>query len=136
MVFWYEEHTADVKIVCEADSFEEGLADMACAFTGVMTEDVVSEKQSFALRVVAESKEALLFEFLDHLVFLLDTEAFLPARLDAEIVVDADQWFLEGVVYGDSAGLYEVSGAVKAPTLHELFVSQNGSWTLRAVLDL
>lgn len=137
MAFEYKKHTADIQIICSAESLEEAFSESAKAFTGILTDDTIAEKAVFSLELSAESKEALFFEFLDELVFLLDTEGFVASRIDADILDLGSQWTLNGVVHGDNVGSYDHHGDIKAPTYHQLRVENiDDKWELSAVLDL
>jgi SHS2 domain-containing protein len=137
MAFEYRKHTADIQIVSSAETLEEAFSEAAKAFTGILTDDVIQEKSVQSLEVSAESKEALFFEFLDELVFLLDTEGFVASRIDADILDLGSQWAINGVIHGDNISDYDHHGDVKAPTYHQLSVTnKDGVWTCSAVLDL
>ena len=137
MSFWFEEHTADVTLVASGSSFSEALASAARGVTGVMTEAEVSEKLSFPVDLVAESRESLLFDFVAHIIFLLDAESLFVARAELEVSGGGDEWSCSGLVYGDLAVGYERSGDVKAPTYNRLSVwDEDGLVFVRLTLDL
>ena len=137
MAFWFEEHTADVTLVATGSTLAEAFAEAARAVTHVMTDEEVSEKQSFQVDVVAESRESLLFDFLAHVIFLLDTEGLFVARARLEVSAQAGNWRVCGELVGDQAKNYVRSGDVKAPTYNRLEVSEDaGGWLVRSTLDL
>jgi SHS2 domain-containing protein len=137
MAFWFEEHTADVTLVASGESFAEALSEAAVGLSAVMTDEQVAAKHAYPVRLVAESREALLFDFLAHMVFLLDTEALFVARADLVVREEAGEWVLSGEVVGDVASNYEHSGDVKAPTYNRLeVVDEEGGCLVRATLDL
>lgn len=137
MPYRYLPHTADVKFEATAPTIEEAFSEAADAFTHVMTEAEVAAARELALSIEAESKEALFFEFLDHLVMLLDTEGLFVRRADLRIVDAEGVWRLEGALFGDDASKYERHGDVKAPTYHDLAVERTESgWLVRATLDI
>lgn len=137
MSFWFEEHTADVTLVASGSSFSDALASAARGVTGVMTEQQVSEELSFPVELVAESREALLFDFVAHIIFLLDAESLFVARADLVVSCEGGVWSCSGTVFGDLASGYERSGDVKAPTYNRLSVwDEDGLVFVRLTLDL
>lgn len=137
MAFRYEEHTADVTIVANGSTLEAAFGDAARAVTHVMTDEEVADELTYSVSLVAESREALLFDFLAHVIFLLDTEGLFVARAALNITRTGKKFVLSGTIYGDEARNYERSGDVKAPTYNRLEVSRDdGGWLVRATLDL
>ena len=137
MAFRYEEHTADVTIVATGSTLEAAFADAARAVTHVMTDEEVADEFSYSVSLVAESREALLFDFLAHVIFLLDTEGLFVARASLNITRTGTKFVLSGALYGDEARHYKRSGDVKAPTYNRLEVSEDeGGWLVRCTLDL
>ena len=67
------EHTADVKFQAFGKNLEEAFTNSALATTEIMTEDKVKAKEEKTITVSASKKETLLYEFLEHLLFLVDT---------------------------------------------------------------
>ena len=120
MSFWFEQHTADVTVAARSDSLGGVFAELARAVTHVMTEDTVREVSSHEIHVVAESLEALLFDFLAHLIFLLDTEALFVSSAQLQVTRQGADWVVSGIVRGDVASAYDHAGDVKAPTYNRL----------------
>jgi SHS2 domain-containing protein len=137
MVFEYKNHTADMEIVVSAGELEEVFSDMTQAVTKIICQEQVREQKTFPIEITAQSLESLLFDFLDELIFLLDTQSFIGCRLECELFFDASQWVLDGIVYGDDITKYEHHGDLKAPTYHKLSVQQEGDvWVAHVVIDL
>lgn len=137
MSFHYKQHTADMEIVVQSDTLEEVFDDFSRALTGIICEQEISEKKTFPIEVTANSLEALLFDFLDELIFLLDTESFVASRFVGELFNDSGSWVLDGIVYGDNINNYSHHGDLKAPTYHKLSIQQEGNgWVAHAVIDL
>jgi SHS2 domain-containing protein len=99
------------------------------AFAEVVGEGAGDER-AFEVELDAPDGAALLARWLEELVFLAETEGFVPA--DAEI--DLGENHLSGALRGR---IGEPSPLVKAVTYHGLaFEEQNGRWRARAVLDV
>ena len=75
-------HTADAKFRVTGDSLEQAFIGAAKALTKVMTDDVVKPVFKKLISVKAKTLEALLYDFLQELVFLLDVEGFLMSRVE------------------------------------------------------
>ncbi|WP_247728871.1 archease [Halovivax limisalsi] len=106
MPYELREHTADVAVEATGETlaavFEaaaEGLAAASC-------EAIPAGGDRFSLAVAAESREALLFEYLDELIYERDVRGVLPVDHAVEIdrpgeTGDADPtWSLEGAARG------------------------------------
>jgi SHS2 domain-containing protein len=92
--------------------------------------EATGDERSFDVELDAPDAGALLARWLEELVFLAETEGFVP--VDAQIDLGEDR--LSGVLRGR---IGEPSPLVKAVTYHGLaFEEQNGRWRARAVLDV
>lgn len=99
------------------------------AFAEVVGEGAGDER-AFEVELDAPDGAALLARWLEELVFLAETEGFVPG--DAEF--DLGENRLSGVLRGR---IGEPSPLVKAVTYHGLaFEEHNGRWRARAVLDV
>jgi SHS2 domain-containing protein len=133
MKYEFFDHTADVKFKAYGESLEEAFENAALATFEVMTtiskikHNIVKE-----IHIKANSKEALLFDFLDELVFLLDTEGFILAKINNLKINDLE---LTATLIGDNADNYEVHTYVKAPTYNQMTINENPFW-VQVVLDL
>ena len=81
------DHTADVAVAATAPTLSALFEALAEGFTAASCDAVPPDGERFDLRVTAESREALLFDYLDQLVYERDVRDVLPA--DHECVVEA-----------------------------------------------
>jgi SHS2 domain-containing protein len=80
---------------------------------------------------VADDPALLLVGWLEELIYLAETEAFVPERIES---LDGGDGWLHARVEGHAG---EPSHLVKAVTLHRLEFRQHGqSWRARVVLDV
>jgi SHS2 domain-containing protein len=129
MPYEWVEHTAELELRIEAESPEEVFLDALAAFAE-LTGEATGEERTVQVELEATDPPALLARWLEELVFLAETEGFVPR--DAE--VDLDENRLSGVLRGR---IGDPSPLVKAVTYHGLaFEEQNGRWRARAVLDV
>ena len=134
--FSYEEHTADVKVRATGTDFPSALLSAARACTNLLTPvDRVKPVTSHPVRISANSREKVLYAFLEELVYLLDTKHFVACQ--GELQENEDGTVVHGTLRGDSIANYERHGDIKAPTKHELSVTSHGGNTVvHFVLDI
>ncbi|QGA80994.1 archease [Candidatus Nanohalobium constans] len=130
------EHTADEKFRAEGDSLGEAFSEATKAFSEVVKGGEGEGKHSIA--VESENYEALLFDFLDRLIFLQDSEGVAVSHAkDLEIHEKENGYQLEAEIMVDliTSGMNYTD--IKAPTYNEMKVDfQDGKWILEAVLDI
>ena len=92
----------------------------------------------FEIKIKANQLRKLLFDYLDELIFLMDTKYVLISKVEhMEIKEFNGEYELNCVVYGDFAKNYETHGDIKAPTYNQMLIKQeNDIWTLRIVVDI
>jgi len=140
----YLEHTADVKFRVRGRSLEELFESAGLALIGAMIDpSTVRVEESWPVEIVAESLEALLYEWLSEILYLFEVE--LAAFSEFEVALDggADGWSLSGRVGGERIDrerhLFETE--VKAVTLHQFEIGREEVggeeiWTAQVVLDV
>ena len=136
MSFDLREHTADVAVEATADTLAETFAAVAEGLTAAHCETVPADVgERFELTVTAESREALLFDYLDELVYERDVRNVLPA--DHEVSIDCDdEWTVEASARGVP---FEAVDAreIKAVTYSEMELDQTPSgWRAYVVFDV
>lgn len=137
--FTFLPHTADAKFIAYGKTREELFANAGIACFEIITEtDKVKQEKSFPIKVTAKKIESLLFDYLDELLFLLDTEGLLVCAVDELIIAETDGEFsLSATVKGDYHKNYDVSCNVKAVTYSDMEIKEeNGAWQATVVVDL
>ncbi|WP_066411224.1 archease [Halorubrum aethiopicum] len=87
MTYELRDHTADVAVEATAPTLSALFAAVADGLTAASCESVppaVGER--FALRETAESREALLFDYLDRLIYERDVRLVLPADHECRVI--------------------------------------------------
>lgn len=133
--FELREHTADVAVAATGDSLAESFAAVADGLTAATCDDVPEGGARFEITARGESREALLFEYLDELVYQRDVRDVLPT--DHEVAVHfSDDWVVEGSARG--VPLSTVTGReVKAVTYSEMrLVETDDGWEAYVVFDV
>ena len=75
--FKFLEHTADIKFQAFGKTMEEVFSNSALAMTNAMFDGKVKSNVSKKIKVNGKDNERLLFEFLEELLVLLDSEDFI-----------------------------------------------------------
>lgn len=129
------EHTADIKFQAFGKSVEEVFKNSASAMFNAMYDGKIKEKKSFKINVKGKDFESLLYNFLEELLFLFDSENFFMGKIkNIKITEDFE---LKAEILGDDAKNYEIYLDVKAVTYNEMFVrEQGGKWIAQVVLDV
>lgn len=128
-------HTADEKFRAEGESLEEAFKEATKAFSEIVKGGSGEVKHS--IEIESESHEALLFDFLDRLIFLQDTEGVAVADAEKlEIEEKNGSYALTVQILTDpiTSGMNYTD--IKAPTYNEMKVDYEEGWVLEAVLDI
>ncbi len=126
MTYEWREHTAEVELAIEADSPDAVFRDAVDAFGRLVELEREGEPARFEVRVDGADDAAKLVSLLEELIYLADTESFVPdeAEIRGERVV----------VRGRRAAFQPI---VKAATYHGLtFEQRDGRWFASVVLDV
>ena len=132
------DHTADLGIEVRAESLDRLFEAAALGIVDVIVDATTVEvKQSRTLRLTATDREILLLKLLREIVYVYDTERWLPARVEVHL---EDERALVAELGGEQLdpGRHEVKTEVKAVTYHalEVLASGAGGFRARVVLDL
>jgi protein archease len=131
------DHTADIGLLARggtlAELFENaarGLIDLSVD-PGGLREEIRIETT-----VSARDREALLVAWLNELLYLLDTQRFLPRQSQITHISDTH---LAAALLGDTVdpARHTVRRMIKAATYHGLSLRHvDGVWEARVILDL
>lgn len=130
------EHTADAKFRARGATLEEAFANSVKGLVAIATDPAgIDLLRETTLSVEAVTLEALLFDFLDQIIFLIDTQGMLPGEAEVFIAKDG-AYTLSATLRGDDARKY--GSNLKAVTYSEMLVEKqkDGSWLLQAVIDI
>ena len=135
----YFEHTADAKFKAYGKNLEDVFCNSALAVFDIMVDtNVVNPRRKKEIILSCKNKESLLFDFLDELLFFLDTENFVLNKIDGlTITRKKGAYELKAIALGDKiSDKYEVKGIVKAITYNEMEIAKKDSgWVITAVVD-
>lgn len=130
MYRWIE-HTAEIELQIEDESPEAVFTEALVAFGDLVSEERGGEPVSHRVNVTAADLPALLAEWMNELVYLADTDGFVPERVDRLRLADAS---IEAEISGQRRIPRSV---VKAVTYHGLSLrNDDGVWRASLVLDV
>jgi SHS2 domain-containing protein len=135
MKYKFLEHTADVKFQAFGKSAGQVFENSALALKETICGKIkVEEKIKKSINIKRKDFEALLYSFLEEILFLLDAENFLIAKISK---IKIEKFNLKATIIGDKVSEYEFTNPVKAVTYNEMFVKQKGNeWVSQVVLDV
>ncbi len=119
------EHTADTGLVAYGGSLAEAFANAAYGLFSIITEvNKVREVESLSVTVNAEDTESLLFNWLNHLIYIFDVEHLLLKRFD---ITDITEQNLKAVCRGEKYDptRHQLKTGVKSATYHMLKVDSD-----------
>ena len=131
------EHSADIGLVARGRTLAELLANAADGLVDLTVDrDGLGDATQVQVNVSAPDRESLLVAWLNELLFLLDTDRFVPRRAEITAVDDTS---LAARLSGDTLdpARHRVRRMIKAATYHGLSLREvDGVWEARVILDL
>lgn len=133
-------HTADAKFRAYGKTLEKAFENAAYAMTDVITDHKkVRAKVKRAFEIESEDQKALLYDFLERFIALVDTESFLLSKIEGLKIKQIDRGFeLKAVVLGDNViEKYETKTTIKAVTYQEMIIEKRKEGImLQVVVDI
>jgi len=130
-------HTADLVWRLWGSSLPELFENAGCALSATLTDRRYLRRRAIReVRLAAGDREALLVDWLNHLLYLFDLDGFLGRDFQ---VVSLTPDHLEAIVTGESfdPDRHPSLTGVKAATFHQLSIVPAGDgWEATVVLDL
>jgi SHS2 domain-containing protein len=137
MGFTLREHTADVAVEATGSDLSAVFGAVADGLAAAMCDDIPSTGgERFAVEVTAENREALLFDYLDELIYERDVRNVLPVDNDAAVREEADRWAVEASARGVDLAAVDAR-EVKAVTYSEMRLEPtDDGWLAYVVFDV
>ncbi len=130
-------HTADIGIIAYGKDISELFVNAAKGFLSLVVDpEEVSIRTKHKLEVVAFDREALLVNFLNELVYLLDAEEILLKDFK---VINITDTMLDVAAGGEKVkkNKHHLFREVKAATYHHLKIEQSdGGWRAQVIFDI
>src|SRR3989344_1783520 len=140
--FKFLDHTADIKFVAHGKSCEEVFENSAYAtLHSIYSEKKkVEKKKEKDIIVKGKDLKSLLYNFLDEIIYLIDSEGFLTGEIDGLKIVKekTGQYVLHCKLFGDNAENYKNLDHIKSVTYSEMIIEEdkNKNWLIQVVLDV
>ncbi|MCK5321973.1 MAG: archease [Candidatus Aenigmarchaeota archaeon] len=127
MKYRYLPHTADAKIEAFGKDLNELFKNAALATYNIMVEtQKVEPLKEIEIKLNSESIESLLYDWIEELLFYLDTEKFLINNTEVKIKKSGENNIsLKATLKGDRISKkYELGGSVKSMTYNCLIIEK------------
>jgi SHS2 domain-containing protein len=135
MSFELRPHTADIAVEATGDTLAETFEAAAAGLSAAHADRIPAGGDRFTVAVDSESKEALLFDYLDELIYQRDVRGVLP--VDHRVSIERDpELRLEASARG--VALSEVDAReIKAVTYSEMALERTPTgWRAHVVFDV
>ena len=133
--YTFLEHTADAKFIAYGKTLEEAFSNAALAITSLLFDsEKVKSKEKHDIKVEGKDEKALLYNFLEEILFLLDAKHFLLHKVE-KIGIRNNK--LIALLSGDNVQNYKTSGDIKAVTYNEMEIKKGkNKVSVQVVVDL
>ena len=136
MPFTLREHTADVAVEATGESLGATFAAVADGLAAAMCDDVPASGRRHDLSVTAEGRQALLFDYLDRLIYERDVRSVLPVDNEASVAATGDTWTVDASYRGVPLAAVTARD-LKAVTYSEMDLSETPEgWHAYVVFDV
>jgi len=132
----YLEHTADAKFQAFGKNLEEAFRNAALAMFNIITDtEKIEPRIEHNISISSESKESLLYDFLEAIIILVDTEGFLLNDVEELNITDNK---LKCRLKGDNnSDKYDINTAIKAVTYNDMLIEKkDGKVMIQVVVDI
>jgi SHS2 domain-containing protein len=135
MGYTLRDHTADVAVEATGGSLGEAFAAVADGMAAAMCDEIPPGGERFEFEERAEGREALLFDYLDGLIYRRDVLSVLPADNEAT-VRGGEDWVVEASARGVPLSTVRAR-EIKAVTYSEMDLAEtDDGWRAYVVFDV
>jgi SHS2 domain-containing protein len=138
-IYKFFSHTADAKFQAFGQTLEETFVHAAFAVSSLMWDrEKIAKNIEIPVVMGGKDLEQLLVNFLEEILYLLDTRNFLLGSIDnISLERVPEGWKIQASFTGDeNASEYEIFGDVKAITYNEMIVKNEIPYMVQVVLDI
>lgn len=131
--FKFFPHTGDVKFQAYGKSLNEVFENIALAVSYILSRgEEINSKKKKNIEVEGNDDKSLLYNFIEELIFLLDSENFVVS--EAKVNIKGNK--LTAEISGDDAKNYNLD-QIKAATYAEMYIEKKGNkWEAQTVVDV
>ncbi len=129
-------HTADTKIRAYGKTLEKAFENTAYAMADVITDHTkIKPDVEKTIKVSSENKEALLYDFLEQFLILLDSEGFILNKVK-EMKIE-DNKLSARIIGDDKPENYDIKTHIKAVTYQEMFIKkEKDKFVIQVIFDI
>jgi len=131
---------ADVAFEAYGKNLAEAFANAALATFEVQADTKkVKPKVSKNVKIEAENKEALLFDWISELLYLRDVKSMLFSKFSVKISEKSKRFFLKAKIYGEKIDRkkHQLKTEVKAVSYQMMEIEEKkGKCRVRVILDV
>ncbi len=135
MKYEFIDHTADAEFIAYGNTLEEAFINSVKAMFSIITDtEQIRTKIKKRIKLKQKNQIRLIYEFLEELLFLLDTEGLIPSN---DINLKINNNTLNAEIGFDNYKKYKVNGNIKSVTFNNLEIKKNNNkFQIRVVIDL
>jgi len=138
--FEWVEHPSDIGFRAYGRDLDEAFGNAALALSEVMVDtDKVEPREETEVEIEAEDEKALLYDWLDRLIYLHDSENKVFSKFVVRISKAQGGFKLSARIWGEvfESARHPGRTAVKAMTYHMMEIGQaSGKCYVQAVVDI
>lgn len=134
----YFDVTADIGFRAYGKTLSEAFENAAKAMFEVMTDiSQISPDIEKTINITAEDEYALLYDWLEEMLFLHDTEYLIFCQFQVEIIKEDDIYHLKSKLWGSEFNpqVHVSLDEVKAVTYHLMKIERNKEFMVQVILD-
>ncbi|CAI50084.1 homolog to archaease [Natronomonas pharaonis DSM 2160] len=137
MGYELRDHTADIAVAATGATLDAVFAAVADGLSAAHCETWPDDRgDRVSVAAAAESREALLFEYLAELIYQRDVRGVLPVDHELAVEEDAGDWQLEGSARGVPLDAI-TAREIKAVTYSEMELTETeDGWRAYVVFDV
>ena len=135
MSFRFLDHTADIKVEVIGSSYEEAFEVAGKVMAELSTDNSkIDAKEKRAIKVTGEDLYALLYEWLEALIFLFGAEGLIFSLFKVSKIEQKNkEWHLAAEVWGETFDLdkHQQGTEIKAITYSEMEIQEEKEFRIR-----
>ena len=139
MQFRYLSHTSEAKFRAYGKDLAGAFGNAGLALINLVFDvNRIKAKRRVKIRVVSESMESLLFDFLERVIFVMQVKGVLGCGFRKMKIFKSGKGYKLGcVLVGDSYKNYKTKSDIKSVTYNELLIGKNKKgWFCQVVVDV
>ena len=137
--FEYFDVTADIGFKAYGNTLNEAFENAGLAIFNIISDTSnIDSKISKSFEITSTDEVALLYDYLEELLFCHEIDFMLFSEFDVDISKSDDEYNLKAVIKGEAIDWdkHERKSEIKAITFHMMDVKKTDRYELQAIVDL